>query len=139
LRFLVSALAVSPPLRTMDTTEMPTPTADNMQFGPIDDIPNAPLSFPNPDASPGEFLVFLRSLSDRDLASAWEHLNRRPGRLPNSNLLEEECVQDWMDKMDTFIVSPALSSKLIFNTATDIHLGSSQPYWPQLPSLQSSL
>jgi hypothetical protein len=123
----------------MTTPEVPAPTADDLQFGQFDDIPDAPLVFPNPDASPGEFMVFLRSLSDRDLASAWEHLNRRPGRSPNSNLYDEECVQDWTDKMDTYIVSSSPPSKFIFNTVTNGDIGSSEPYWPQLASLWSCL
>lgn len=136
--FFVSTLAVSPPLQTMSSVEISAPTPDQMQVGSPNDKPDAPLSFPNPEGSPGEFSSFLRSLSDPDLPLAWDHLNSRPGRSPTSNLFDEQSAQDWMDRMDTFIVSSTFPSQLLFNTVTPCHfrvvlvvLGASSPLTAQ--------
>lgn len=89
----------------MASLDTPIPTIADQMDGDVDVIPDAALSFPDPDTSPDEFLAFLNGLIVKDLALAWEHLGRRPGRIQPSNLFDEECVQAWTDRMDIFIVS----------------------------------
>ena len=89
----------------MASTEGSTATPEDQPIGQSNGIPAAPLLFPDPDASPIEFLVYLKSLSINDLASSWEHLNLHPGRTPPLNLYDEASAESWTDRMDIFLVS----------------------------------
>ncbi len=117
----------------MASVEMSTPMIDDQPNGPADDIPDAPVCFPDPDTSPEEFLAFLKALTIKDLALSWEHLKRRPGRVSPSNLFDEECVDSWTDKIDIYMVSTRFFIILYLNPLTNIYIGSHSSCYAQPP------
>jgi hypothetical protein len=61
-------------------------------------------NFPDPFASPAEFLSHLRSLPIADLSSAWQHYLARPVRVEATNKYLEVAVNAWSDRMDSLMV-----------------------------------
>lgn len=70
--------------------------------------PDGSSVFPDPIASPNEFMAYLVSLANPDLVKTWEHLQKRPLRVPGTNRLVDGVVTTWSDKMDSMVVSPFL-------------------------------
>jgi hypothetical protein len=69
---------------------------------------NTPV-FPDPIASPQEFLEYLRSLSIPELLTSWDLLQSRPICDAATNRYVGASVTNWSDKMDTTIVSHVYS------------------------------
>jgi hypothetical protein len=60
--------------------------------------------FPDPLASPSDFLDHLRSLPIADLPTAWQHFLARPIRVKATNKYVEVTVNAWSDRMDSLMV-----------------------------------
>lgn len=70
---------------------------------PGDSIGNT-ADFPDPFASPSDFLNHLRSLPIADLSTAWKHFLARPIRVKATNKYVEVTVNTWSDRMDSLMV-----------------------------------
>lgn len=64
-----------------------------------------PRTFPDPISSPKEFTGFVSSLANPDLTQIWQHLQKRPVRVPGTNRLVDDAVSNWSDRMDGLVVS----------------------------------
>lgn len=98
------------------SSSMDNPETADVPIGPTDDVPGPNVSppaditadtiaFPDPIASPAEFLQHLRSLPIADLVTAWQHYLSRPIRAASTNQHVEGMVDTWLDRMDTLTVS----------------------------------
>ena len=101
---------------TEATKQAPKPTGDDTVIDVPENAGNSGLtSFPDPFASPKEFLEYLRSLSIPDLVASWEHLQRCPVCLASTNRYVRTAVTDWSDRIDRLVISHSISHFLYAN------------------------
>jgi hypothetical protein len=93
-------MATPEAMQTIPTPDgMPgaTPPPPGDSFGNTTD-------FPDPFASPSNFLDHLRSLPIANLSTVWQHFLARSIRVKANNKYVKVTVSAWLDRMDSLMV-----------------------------------